>query len=197
MTGFIKNLRYTVLSSILALSIALTGCDALVDATNIEVPIAVSIVGDATNATIPSTDASCTDLSNERDFTDNVARIRGGSISDVTLRITDLTNPTFTLGTLSSQVFSRVTLSLSFDPSYGDTRVYTLGEFTNVSLADLMSAPRSLALHSDATAAIEKMSSQPKFCVTVSYGAFASGPAQADYIRAVINMNLKFEARTI
>jgi hypothetical protein len=186
-----------MLMSIAVLSISLLGCDAIIDAAAIDVPISVTITGEATNPTIPSADASCSDLTSQQAFTDNVARLRGGSISDVTLRITDLTNPTFTTGTLSSQVFSRVTLTLSFDPEYGDTRVYTLGEFTDVSLADLMSAPRSLALHSDAAAASAKMITQPKFCVTVSYGAFASGPARADYIRAVVGMKLNFEVRTV
>jgi NADH dehydrogenase len=65
------------------------------------------------------------------------------------------------------------------------------------SLADLMSQPRSLVLHSDANEAIGKMTSQPKFCVTVSYGSLASGPASADYIRAALAMTLTFEARTL
>jgi hypothetical protein len=192
-----RSASLAMLLSIAVLSISLLGCDAIIDAAAIDVPISVTITGEATNPTIPSADASCSDLSSQQAFADNVARIRGGSVSDVTLHITDLVNPTFTSGTLSSQVFSRVTLTLLFDPEYGDTRVYTLGEFTDVSLADLRSAPRSLALHSDAGDACAKMSTQPKFCVTVSYGAFASGPARADYIRAVIGMKLKFEARTI
>lgn len=197
MSTYIYAIRIFVLSSIVISSVALNGCDALVDATSIDIPITVSIVGDATNAAIPSTDEACTDLSAEQTFADNIARIKGGTVSDVTLRITDLTNPTFTSGSLSSQTFSRVALTLRFDPAYGDSRVYTLGEFTNVSLADLMSAPRSLVLHSDANAAVSKMTTQPKFCVTMSYGAFTSGPAQADYIRAVVGMTLKFEARTL
>ena len=197
MYEFFSQFRYLLLASMVVFSVALNGCDALIDAASIDVPIAVTIVGEATNAAIPSTDEACTDLSSEKAFSDNVARIKGGTVSDVTLRITDLTNPSFTSGTLSSQIFSRVALTLRFDPTYGDTRVYTLGEFTNVSLADLMSAPCSMVLHSDANAAIAKMTTQPKFCVTTSYGAFASGPAQADYIRAVVGMTLKFEARTL
>lgn len=197
MTTPTRSTSLAMLLSIAVLSISLLGCDAIIDAAAIDVPISVTFTGEAANPTIPSADASCSDLTSQQAFTDNVARLRGGSISDVTLRITDLTNPTFTSGTLSSQVFSRVTLTLSFDPEYGDTRVYTLGEFTDVSLADLMSAPRSLALHSDAAAASAKMITQPKFCVTVSYGAFASGPARADYIRAVVGMKLNFEVRTV
>lgn len=193
--------RYSValamLVSITMMSLVLSGCDSIIDAASISVPISVTLTGESTNASIPKTEESCDDLTSQKTFNDNVARIRGGSISDLTLHITDLTNPTFTSGTLASQVFSRVTFTLRFDPSYGDTRVYKLGEFTNVSLADLMSAPRSLALHSDANDAIAKMASQPKFCVTTDYGAFASGPAQADYIRAVVEMTLKFEARTL
>lgn len=189
--------RTALLAGATLMSMLIASCDSIIDASSINVPIEVNISGDAVNPSIPSSDDACTDLTTQSAFNDNVARIRGGRVSDLTLRITDLTNPVFTSGTLSTQVFSRVTLTLRFDQQYGDARVYTLGEFTNVSLADLMSQPRSLVLHGDANDAIGKMTSQPKFCVTVSYGSLASGPASADYIRAALAMTLTFEARTL
>ena len=189
--------RTAVLAGAALMSMLIASCDSIIDVSSIDVPIEVNISGDAVNPSIPSSDDACTDLTTKSAFNDNVARIRSGRVSDLTLRITDLTNPVFTSGTLSTQVFSRVTLTLRFDQQYGDARVYTLGEFTDVSLADLMSQPRSLVLHSDANEAIGKMTSQPKFCVTVSYGSLASGPASADYIRAALAMTLTFEARTL
>lgn len=197
MSTSLNVLRTALLAGATLMSLLIASCDSIIDASSIDVPIEVNISGDAVNPSIPSSNDACTDLTTQSAFSDNVARIRGGRVSDVTLKITDLTNPTFTSGTLSTQVFSRVSLTLQFDQQYGDTRVYTLGEFTNVSLADLMSQPRSLVLHGDANDAIGKMISQPKFCVTVSYGSLASGPASADYIRATLAMTLAFEARTL
>lgn len=175
----------------------LTSCDKVLDASSIGVPITVSFTAEAANATVPLVSEACTDLTTKKAFNDNISLISGGSVSDVTMIITELTNPTFTSGTLDSQIFTSVKFTLSFDPSYGDTRTYTLGEFTNVSLSQLMNGKRSLVLHSDANEAIAKMKTQPKFCVTTTYGPLISGPARADVIRATIDMTLKFDARVL
>ncbi len=190
---------YLLVSSVFAVMalIGLTSCDKVLDASSIGVPITVNFTAEAANATVPLVSEACADLTTKKAFNDNISLISGGTASDVTMMITELANPTFTSGTLESQIFTSVKLTLSFDPSYGDTRTYTLGEFTNVSLSQLMSGKRSLVLHSDANEAIAKMKTQPKFCVTTTYGPLLSGPARADKISATIDMTLKFEARVL
>lgn len=177
------------------------GCDAITNAAKIKIPIEVKVYPKSDNPNIPMVDADCADLSTNKDYIDNKDQFEGATVKDVSAIITDLVDPVFASGTANDQVFTNITVHLTFDPSYGDPTVYEIANLTNVSLPGVLApmggTPLMLPKSPGADAAIAKILQRPKFCVSVNYGPMNTGPATAKFIQATIVLTVNFEASAI
>jgi len=196
-----------MLHAIGVLGIALTAvlfissCDAITNAAKLKIPITVTIYPKGDNPVIPMTDEDCADLSTNKDFIDNKDQFEGATVKDLSVLITDLTNPVFASGTVNDQVFSHVKITLVFDPAYGDPNVYEIGTLTNVSLASVLGpaggTPLMIPKSTGADAAVALILQRPKFCVSVDYGPMNTGAASATFIQAKVDLTINFEASAI
>jgi hypothetical protein len=177
------------------------GCEAITNAAKLKIPIPVAFTLKADNPSIPFNSEDCTDLSTNTDYNNNKDSFEGATVKDITILVTDLTDPIFTSGTIADQQFTNVRVTMVFDPSYGDTKVYELGTLSNVSLAAIHGPTGGTAMNvpkgSDADVAAALILNRPKFCVRVDDGALNTGPASAKHIEAKVELTINFEASAI
>ncbi|MCX6139893.1 MAG: hypothetical protein NTX15_03540 [Candidatus Kapabacteria bacterium] len=178
-------------------SIGFSGCEEISKAATFSVPITISVSPKSDNPTIPKTDQSCTDMSTNKDFMDNKDKISGGKVKEAFFQITTLTNPVFTSGTAADQTFSTCSFTLTFDPVYGDARVYNLGTFTNVKLSDLLAGRMAVPVNTDFEDAIKLIPRRPKFCFNAVYGSFNTGPASASFIQGKLDVTIDFSVSAL
>jgi len=177
------------------LLMVVSGCDALTDATTVDVPIDIKVYPQSINPSIPQVDEDCVDLNSIKDYADNKDMIKGGSLQRITFQVTDLQNPSFDPQTAVMQTLD---LTLEFDASYGDPKVYNLGSFTDLAFASAYGAPMTVPVTDDAKAVITKiLAGREKFCVKASYGPLTSGPASATFLKGALIMTVKFEASVL
>ena len=184
----------------LCLSVAIVGlmsygCDAIANATSVDVPIDVVLHPESVNPDIPTVDIDCADLNSIKDYADNKDMIEGGELQKATFKVTDLIAPTFEPATA---VLTDMNFHLEFDPVYGDTKSYHIGAFSMLAFNDVMTSPMDIPLNDDARAAISKiLAGQEKFCIKASYGPLTTGPASASYLRGELTLTVKFKASVL
>lgn len=175
-----------------------SGCDQLTEALDIKVPTTITLEPESVNATLPKTEVSCEDLSDNSDLMKYKDNIKGGSVTSATFAIQTLTNPVFTSGAIADQVFNNVSCTMTFDPSYGDTKVYTVGTLNNVKLSDMLDGNKiTIPVSSDFNNVVKLIPQRPKFCFALSYGTLNTGPATAAYIKGKLEIKLNFEANPL
>jgi hypothetical protein len=197
--GSMMNIRrFVTVSATVALAagtILTTGCDKLTEALDIKVPTTITLEPESYNATLPKTEISCEDLSDNSDLMKYKDNISGGSVSSATLGIESLQNAVFTSGTTADQVFTNVSCTMTFDPSYGDTKVYTVGTLSDVKLSDMLNGNKvSIPVSPDFNNVVKLIPQRPKFCFNLSYGNLKSGPATASYIKGKLEIKINFDA---
>jgi hypothetical protein len=192
-----RLLSLAVVTLLAVASVGISSCDAITQAATIGVPITIDLYPASINPSIPTEDIDCADMTTIKDYQDNKDKIKRGELKTATFQILELNGPTFET---SAAVFSSVSFTLEFDATYGDTKVYNLGTFTNVPLADLLAGPMTVTLSADAQSAIDKIvAGREKFCVKAVYGPFNApiGAASADYLRGKISLTIDFKAEVL
>ena len=170
-------------------------CDALNEATEIDVPIDITFWPESESLTIPHDQVDCVNMAEIKDYADNKDAIESAELLSATFMIDDLRFPSFDPATA---VMTTLNFTLVFDEEYGDTKVYNIGTFTDIPFADVMGVEKDIPLNADANAAIQKiLAGQEKFCVTASYGPLDSGAADAGYLLSKIVLTVKFKASVI
>ena len=192
--------RFGAIVTIVALaivSIGISSCEAITEAATVGVPITIELFPESINPTIPTEDVDCADMASFKDYQDNKDMIKSGEPKDAYFEIEELQNPTFNTAVA---VFSFVRFQLEFDASYGDSKVYDLGTFTNVSLQSLLDGPVQVPITDDSRQAINKIvDGQEKFCVKAVYGAFNApiGAASASYLKGKLSLTIDFKAEVL
>lgn len=189
----------------MALALMLDGCDALTKASQIDVPIEVSVPINGTGNVIPKTTTDCQDLSTNKDFMDNKDKIASGTVSQAYLFLNGPVNPVYSdpSVTTSNAIFSKVSFYLTFPAEYNDPKQYKLGEFTNVKLTDLMAPGTtgkgySIPVSSDVNEAINLLRQRPKFCTVSAYGTLQNGAtAKADLLTGTLKFTLAFKVNVL
>ena len=180
---------------VIAMSISIAGCEALTEAASFNVPIDIELYPESISPAIPTVDVDCTDLAELKDYQDNKDAITGGELTGITFQIIELTAPDFTP---SGSDFTTVSFTLTFDPEYGDTKVYDLGTFSDINVGGLMTSAMTIPVTDDAREALDKiLGGQEKFCCTASYGPLSTGAGSADYLMGELILSIDFTASAL
>jgi hypothetical protein len=197
-----RTWRYIVASTAAVVGMAvINGCDALENATQIDVPITVTMDFTGTGNVAPKTVTDCTDLSTNKDFNDNKSKITGGSVKEAYIRLTNLSglefsNPAVNAG---NAMFTNVRFDLKFDAVYNDPTVYNLGSFSNVKLSDLVATGPGTGYkipinNAEIDRAVKLLKVRPKFCIVSTYGSFQNATTgTAPLVQGQMEITFKFE----
>jgi hypothetical protein len=188
-----------------SLSMMLNGCDALTKATQIDVPVEITVPIAGTGNFVPKTSSDCQDLSTNKDVMDNKDKIDGGSVSEAWILLSTVQNPVFSNPSvnMTNATFSKVSFYLTFPPEFGDTKQYKLGEFSDVKLSDLMlpgskGKGYSIPVSSEVNAAIGLIKTRLRFCTVSTYGTFQDGTtATSTNVLGQVKFTIKFKVNTI
>ncbi len=171
------------------------GCDALSEATEVDVPIDITFWPESESLTIPHEQTDCVNMADIKDYADNKDAIESAELLKATFMIDDLRFPSFDPATA---VMTKVDFMLTFNEEYGDTRVYQIGTFNDIAIASVLGTPKDIPLNSDANAAIQKiLAGQEKFCVKAVYGPLDTGASDAGYLLTKIVLTVKFKASVL
>lgn len=143
------------------------GCEAINNLTLVDVPITITLNPSVSNSVLPYTaPPECNDLTSNTKFNDNKAKIKSGSISQLTFQVMTYDGSP----TSDKAVYDKIEYKLKFDPSYGDANEYVLGSFSNVRVDSLMASAQKITVNNtDLNTAISKIKDRPKFCIYSTY----------------------------
>ncbi len=184
---------FLVLAVVSLGTLMLPGCDAITKATEITVDMPITIDIHAKASTLPNTQTNIVDVSKNSTFNDNKSKLKGVDLASVALALDSYMG----LPTADVAVFNKITYTLTFDPSYGDPTVYTLGEFTNVPVLSFMSEERSFDVtNAELNAALDKLADRPIFTVTSTY-SLQSGPGALTSMDGTVKLKFKLKASVL
>jgi hypothetical protein len=159
------------MTAIAATGLFLASCDALEDATTVNVPIEVTFSVNTSGST-PKTLTDCTDLNDYGDYAEYKDKIDGGTVESLTFQAWGYAGDP----PVESAVMTTIRYTLQFDASYGDPTEYELGTFTNQSVQELINGPKTLPVDNPALNSIlNQLKNRPKFCIKQYYGNFTTG----------------------
>lgn len=188
-----------------SMSLMINGCDAITKATQIGVPVEITIPIAGTGNFVPKTSTDCQDLSTNKDVMDNKDKIAGGSVSEAWILLNTVQNPVFSNPSvnMTNATLSKVTFYMTFPPEFGDTKQYKLGEFSNVKLTDLMvpgtnGKGYAIPVSSEVNEAIGLIKDRLRFCTVSTYGTFQDGTtATSTNVAGQVKFTIKFKINTI
>ncbi len=168
-------------------------CDALTKASEITVNMPVSIPINANYTTLPNTQTNTVDVSTNSTFNDNKANLKGVDLASVSMILTNYSGTPVA----ANAVFSHISYTLKFDPSYGDNTTYTIGEFTNLSAASFMSEEKSFdVVNADLNSVLDKLADRPKFSVYSTY-TLSSGNGTITSMQGTVTLRFKLKASVL
>lgn len=183
-------LLLAVLPIFAAMALGFGGCDAISNATNIDVNMPIKINIDASPSTLPNSQANVADVSENQTFKDYKDKIKGADITKLTLNLSAYTgNPD-----AANALFSKIEYTLKFDPSYGDDTEYTIGAFENVRASDFINTDKSIGVNNaQLNSALDKIKDRPKFTVYSKY-TLANGTGTLTTCKGLLTINFKLTA---
>lgn len=197
-----RSWRYIVVSAAAVAGMTfVNGCDAIENATQIDVPITVTFDFDGTGNVAPTVNTDCTDLSTNKDFNDNKDKITGGSVKEAYIRLTNVSSLAFSNPAVNAgnATFTNVRFDLKFDEMYNDNTLYNLGSFSNVKLSELIATGDGKGYkipvnNADIDRTVKLLKLRPKFCIISTYGPFQNNTTgTSTFIQGQLEVTFKFE----
>jgi hypothetical protein len=185
--------RMTGMAAIAACGLFLASCDALEDATTVDVPIEVTFSVN-TSGTAPKTLTDCTDLNDYGDYAEYKDKIDGGTVESVTFQAWSYAGDP----PAATAVMTTIRYTLQFDASYGDPTEYELATITNQSVQQLLNGPVTIPVDNPALNSIlSQLKNRPKFCVKQYYGTFTTGSGMIEIFMGELKVKFALKASAL
>lgn len=183
-------LLLAVLPIFAAMALGFGGCEAISNATNIDINMPIKININASPTTLPNTQSDVVDVTTNQTFKDYKDKIKGADITKVTLNLSEYTGDP----AAANALYSKIEYTLVFDPSYGDNTVYTIGSFENVKASDFINTDKSIDVTNAAlNDAMDKLKDRPKFNIVSKY-TLANGAGTITTMKGTFTINFKLTA---
>ncbi len=161
MNSIAQSLSFAVL-----LLLPIKGCEFFQKEASNTVEIPLVLEQSLHSCSMPCELTSPVDLNTEAGYPELKAHAASVALSEVHLQLRHYSG----IPRADAVLFSVISLKLRFDPSYGDSTTYRIGEFDNVYASDLLEKEKGITIVNPAlTAALHKLPERPRFTVLTQY----------------------------